>query len=94
MISLEARWLTHPEKNMPILCALLQVLFISNNKIADWKQIELLKQLPLLEHVVLTGNPLHEKHVESGGECATRPVLDQRIPSGRIFSRAFLSYRR
>jgi len=51
---------------------LLQVLFISNNKIADWKQIELLRQLPLLEHVVLTGNPLHEKHVESGGERATR----------------------
>lgn len=46
---------------------MLQVLFISNNKISDWKQIELLKQLPLLEHVVLTGNPIHEKHVESGG---------------------------
>jgi dynein light chain 1 len=44
----------------------LKVLYISNNKISDWKQVELLKQLPDLEHVVMTGNPLHEKHMESG----------------------------
>ncbi|EDQ91927.1 uncharacterized protein MONBRDRAFT_17815 [Monosiga brevicollis MX1] len=44
----------------------LKVFFCSNNKLADWKQIELLRQLPALESVVLMGNPIQEKHAESG----------------------------
>jgi dynein light chain 1 len=47
----------------------LKVLYLSNNKIADWKQVELLKQLPNLEVLVLAGNPIAEKHQEAGGRA-------------------------
>eukprot|EP00045_Choanoeca_perplexa_P000168 m.13205 g.13205 ORF g.13205 m.13205 type:complete len:192 (-) comp10117_c0_seq1:130-705(-) len=44
----------------------LKVLYLSNNRISDWKQVELLKQLPNLETLVLAGNPIAEKHQEAG----------------------------
>lgn len=40
----------------------LKVLYMSNNKIADWEEIDRLKGLTELTDVLLIGNPLHIKY--------------------------------
>lgn len=42
----------------------LKVLFASNNKIKEWVEVDRLKCLPALEHVLLAGNPLHQDYKE------------------------------
>jgi len=44
----------------------LQVLYMSNNKIAAWPEIERLQALPKLRDVNLTNNPIHQKHEAEG----------------------------
>jgi dynein light chain 1 len=41
-------------------CSKLQVLFMSNNKIKDWSEIEKLQANPELINVLFVGNPLYE----------------------------------
>lgn len=36
----------------------LRVLYASNNRIRDWAEVERLAHLPLLEDVLLLGNPI------------------------------------
>ena len=36
------------------------MLFISNNKIKNWDEVEKLKELPSLSNVLLTGNPIYD----------------------------------
>jgi len=40
----------------------LKVLYMSNNRIADWEEIDRLKGLTELTDVLLIGNPLHIKY--------------------------------
>jgi len=40
----------------------LKVLYISNNKIADWEEIDRLSELSQLTDVLFVGNPLHTKY--------------------------------
>ena len=38
----------------------LEVLFISNNKIKNWDEVDKLKELPSLANVLLIGNPIYD----------------------------------
>eukprot|EP01147_Barroeca_monosierra_P001257 gene1257-4466_t len=50
---------------------------LTNLKVADWKQFELLAKLPNLESLVMVGNPLQEKHADSGDWVEQ---VSQRLP--------------
>jgi len=47
-------------------CLKLKNLFIGNNKIKEIKEIEKLQKLPLLEELVLYGNPVHTSIIQDG----------------------------
>lgn len=42
----------------------LKVFYASNNKIKDWTEVARLANLPLLEDVVLRGNPIKRDDME------------------------------
>jgi len=44
----------------------LRVLYCSNNKLREWPEVERLKALPVLEELLLAGNPLHMEYKERG----------------------------
>jgi hypothetical protein len=44
----------------------LRVLFVSNNKVKDWPEVERLAALPALEELLLVGNPLHADFKDRG----------------------------
>lgn len=53
----------------------LKVLYMSNNQLKDWSEFQKLVDLPLLEDLLLVGNPLEEKHSAEGDwkdQVATR----------------------
>ncbi|PKU37380.1 hypothetical protein llap_12317 [Limosa lapponica baueri] len=55
----------------------LKVLYMSNNLVKDWAEFVRLAELPLLEDLVFTGNPLQEKYTSdqnSWFEEATKRV--------------------
>jgi dynein light chain 1 len=56
----------------------LRVLYMANNKVAQWAEFERLKQLPLLEELLFTGNPLERTHAESND---WRIQVIRRLPS-------------
>jgi len=41
-------------------CSVLQTLFIGNNRIKNWEEIDKLKDLPELENVLFYGNPIYD----------------------------------
>ena len=41
-------------------CSALQVLYIGNNKISDWAEVDKLATLPALKDVLLQGNPIYD----------------------------------
>lgn len=41
-------------------CSALTVLYIGNNKISDWGELEKLASLPSLKDVLLQGNPIYD----------------------------------
>ncbi|GAQ89622.1 axonemal dynein light chain 1 [Klebsormidium nitens] len=57
----------------------LRVLFLSNNKIAEWAEIERLAQLPALEDLLLVGNPLTEKYNVSAADNPSKPGSTWRL---------------
>ncbi|NXP15027.1 DNAL1 protein, partial [Thinocorus orbignyianus] len=55
----------------------LKVLYMSNNLVKDWAEFVRLAELPMLEDLVFTGNPLQEKYTSdqnSWFEEATKRV--------------------
>ena len=42
------------------------MLFVSNNKVKDWPEVERLAALPTLEELLLVGNPLHADYKDRG----------------------------
>ena len=40
----------------------LQVLYMSNNKISSWREVDALSALKTLEEVVLIGNPIYNEY--------------------------------
>lgn len=55
----------------------LRVLYISNNLIKDWIEFARLQELPCLENLLFTGNPLHENFLD---EAAYRVECTRRLP--------------
>lgn len=51
-------------------CGKLRVLYVSNNKIADYKALEVLTPLTSLEELVLLGNPLYDAAKAEGPPTA------------------------
>lgn len=43
----------------------LRVLFLSNNRVRDWAEVERLASLPGLEDLLLVGNPLYNEHKDA-----------------------------
>ena len=42
------------------MCSKLQVLYMTNNKISDWSELDKLASLPELREVAFVGNPCYE----------------------------------
>lgn len=59
----------------------LKVLYISNNKISDWEEIDRLKCLPHLEDLLLIGNPIQRKY--KGQIDTYRSEVARRLPNLR-----------
>merc|ERR1711865_183237 len=58
----------------------LKVLFMSNNKISDFKEVGRLAELADLEELVLFGNPLHMNVCGSDGELAWAAMVLDALP--------------
>jgi len=56
-------------------------LFISNNKLADWKEVERLASLPKLRDLLMVGNPLYVAHQ---AENNWRVELLKRLPNIKV----------
>ncbi len=41
-------------------CVALTTLYLSNNKIADWAELDKLASLPCLQDLLLAGNPIYD----------------------------------
>lgn len=54
----------------------LRILFVSNNKIRDWTEVDRLATLPKLEEVLFAGNPLYNEYKDK------QAVPDYRIEVG------------
>lgn len=50
----------------------LRVLYLSNNKIAGWSEIDKLSTLPSLEELLLVGNPLYQQFKDQDNIAAYR----------------------
>ena len=59
----------------------LTTLFMSNNKIADWKEVERLASLPKLRELLMVGNPLWHTHQAEGN---WRVELLKRLPNIKV----------
>ena len=63
--------------------AKLRVLFVSNNKVKDWAEVERLASLPALEELLLVGNPLHTDFKDRGALPEFR--LEVRMTGADLF---------
>ena len=67
--TLEELWVSYNniERLMGIGCLKnLRVLYMSNNKVDKWSEFERLQELPALEELLFTNNPLEEVHSKQG----------------------------
>ncbi|KAJ1515019.1 Dynein light chain 1, axonemal [Coelomomyces lativittatus] len=67
--TLEELWISYNQierLNGVECCKKLKLLYASNNRIKAWEGVNCLKDLPALEDLILTGNPLEEKHIADG----------------------------
>eukprot|EP01135_Chromosphaera_perkinsii_P001683 Nk52_evm60s208 gene=Nk52_evmTU60s208 len=55
----------------------LKILYMSNNKVKEWGEFEKLQDLPKLEELIFTGNPLEEKYTADG---TWRSEVAKRLP--------------
>jgi hypothetical protein len=55
----------------------LRVLYMSNNRVDKWSEFERLQELPALEELLFTGNPLEETHAKQG---TWRTEVVRRLP--------------
>lgn len=60
----------------------LRVLFMSNNKIASWSEIDRLAALDKLEDLLLTGNPLYNDYKDNNATIEYRIEVRENKGSG------------
>jgi len=71
-------------------CVRLHTLFISNNKIKNWEEINRLSQLSSLKNLLLTGNPIYDQYNKEEVKpmvvkrCGQIDVLDGTIVSDQV----------
>lgn len=61
--TLEELWLSYNQiSSLDGLASLsaLQVLYLSNNRVADWSELDKLASLPMLRELLLLGNPIQD----------------------------------
>jgi dynein light chain 1 len=69
----------------------LQTLYMSNNKITDWEEIDRLSGLPELTDVLFVGNPIHSKYKKANNLSEYKEEMMKRLPhlkklDGRILA--------
>ena len=69
----------------------LKTLYISNNKIAEWEEIDRLSGLPALIDVLFIGNPIYSKYKKANSLSEYKEEMVKRLPhlkklDGRILS--------
>lgn len=78
--TLEELWISYNmiEKLHPLVSLKnLRILYIGNNLISSWSEVERLAELPQLEELLMTGNPLQLKH----NDGTWRKEVVKRIPA-------------
>lgn len=60
--------------------SMLQVLYMSNNKIAEWEEIDRLSGLAHLTDVLFVGNPLHTKYKKKNLLLEYEMEMKKRLP--------------
>jgi len=81
--SLEQLWLSYNQiDKLNGLSKLrkLKILYIGNNKISDWKEVSKLKENPVLEELVMIGNPCY---AEAPDMTEARAIIIREIPTLR-----------
>mmetsp|Transcript_41555 Transcript_41555/g.123365 ORF Transcript_41555/g.123365 Transcript_41555/m.123365 type:complete len:194 (-) Transcript_41555:40-621(-) len=70
-------------------CTKLTTLFISNNKIKDWGELDKLKDNPDLTNLLMVGNPLYDgKPKRERRELAMKPIAKLAILDGELLAAA------
>ena len=80
--SLEQLWLSYNEireVDGVLCCPKLRVLYLSNNNIKDWGEIEKLRSISTLEDILLVGNPIYSDDSIADPQAARIRVI-QCIP--------------
>ena len=80
--SLEQLWLSYNEirdVDGVLCCPKLRVLYLSNNNIKDWGEIEKLRSISSLEDILLVGNPIYSDDSIADPQAARIRVI-QCIP--------------
>jgi hypothetical protein len=71
-------------------CTSLRVLFMSNNKLKDWAELERLSALPGLEELLLIGNPLYNEFKDNNAIPQYRVEVRVNDPSSHPQGRCSL----
>lgn len=58
-------------------CVALTTLYLSNNKIADWAELDKLASLPSLQDLLLAGNPIYDNAPD---QATARLMAIKRVP--------------
>ena len=58
-------------------CVALTTLYLSNNKIADWAELDKLASLPSLQDLLLAGNPIYDNAPD---HATARLMAIKRVP--------------
>jgi dynein light chain 1 len=78
--TLEELWLSYNQiSSLDGLAPLqaLEVLYLGNNRVSDWAELDKLAALPKLRDLLLTGNPLYDAHAD---KAACRAAVVKRVP--------------
>jgi len=61
-------------------CGSLRILYMSNNKVASWGEVDRLSGLGKLEELLLVGNPLYQDFANSSSTADYRLQVLKRVP--------------
>ena len=85
--SLEELWLSYnllASLDGLQVCTKLRVLYLGNNQVREWAEVDRLTELPALRELLLTGNPLYDGAGAAAGcgdRAASRSQVLKRLPS-------------
>jgi len=71
------------------MCVKLTTLFIGNNKIKSWDELDKLRELPEFENTMLVGNPFYELLKDDAKFYALKKIPNLKIIDGIIVQATF-----